>query len=117
MDFNELFSLDIQPDEDVEMDKDEYLTKSTQIFSIVDTEYSKAWVKVRLNDGEYPDESICDKCEGCGSIIVNGEEVECIANREEGECYRIVFDSEQFGNSMAQIVDDIWDLLSINKLK
>lgn len=118
MDFDSLFDTNYDlPVNDVEMDKDEYLDKVNQIFSIIDSTYSKAWTRVRLKDDEYPNEDICEKCTGCGSTIVNGETVECIANREEGECHYVLFDSDEFGISVGELMSDIWELLPVNKLK
>ncbi len=118
MDFDKLFddNYDISI-ENIEMDKDKYLIKTNEIFSILDNEYAKSWIKVRLSDFEYPEQSVCDKCTGCGTTIVNREEVECIADREEGECHYVMFDAEEFGIRVGEVMNSIWDLLPVNKLK
>lgn len=69
-----------------------------------------------LKDNEFPDESICDKCTGCGNFMDNGEEKECFQNREQGDCFHRFCDYEQVGMDLEDHLDDICDLLSVDEI-
>ncbi len=98
------------------MNKDEYFKKSQQLFDIISMQYSKSWKSRRLLDSEFPDESICEKCKGCGVFNVNGEEKECVQDKEEGDCFHRFFDSEEFGLEVESQLEELHNLLGLDGL-
>lgn len=68
--------------------------------------YGNAWSSVRLTDAEYPHESICEQCTGCGTFkLENGNDGECAMDRSEGECFHRHFDAQQFGEEVASYLE------------
>jgi len=66
---------------------------------------------------EFPNESICDKCEGCGMFKdENDEERECQQDKEEGECYHRYVDLEQFGQEVENTLDDLFELITVDQI-
>lgn len=70
--------------------------------------YHNSWHSRSLKDEEFPEESICDKCKGCGTFNVDGEDRECFMDRENGICYQ---DAEEFGMEVEDEMDNIYGLL------
>lgn len=115
MDIEEFFKE--SPIEDRIIDKNEYFEKSQKILGSISMEYSKSWISKTLNDSEYPDESVCNSCKGCGVFKnSNLENIECFQDKEYGECYYRFFDSEEFGNSIETLIEAIDTLLGYNKI-
>ena len=96
------------------MNKDEYFKRSQQLFDIIAMQYSKSWGSRRLLDTKQPDESICEKCKGCGIFKVDGEEKECVQDKENGECFHRFFDSEEFGVEVESQLEELHNLLGID---
>lgn len=87
--------------------------QAVKIFERLATEYSSAWTQRPLKDDEFPDESICDKCTGCGTFKADGLEKDCFQDRENGWCYHRFLDAEQFGLEVEAEMENIWGLLGI----
>ena len=113
-----LFKLDdIEPIQRVTVSQKEFFEKTKFILEKIMYAYSSNTSYRRLGDEEYPDESICDKCEGCGTFKnLDGEEKECIKNREEGECYNRFVDFEEFGLEIESQFKDIYELLCVDEI-
>jgi len=96
------------------MNKDEYFKRSQKVLESISMSYSNSWGSIRLSDGEYPDESICEKCKGFGICKINGEEKQCKQDRIEGECFYDYFDSEDFILSIESQMEELHNLLGID---
>jgi len=69
--------------------------------------YGSAWSSVRLTDAEYPHENICANCKGCGTFkLENGDDGECFVDKMEGECFHRYFDTTQFGEEVADYLEN-----------
>jgi len=65
----------------------------------IDQAYGSCWKNRPLT----PEETLispCDGCKGCGQFKINGEEIDCVADHEAGECYVRYFDSDEFAEIM-----------------
>lgn len=107
-----------EPQEPYEMSKKEFFEKTKKVLNKIYNSYSQGWQSRLLKDDEYPDESVCDKCTGYGSFIENGEEWECVQDREQGECFHRFCDYEQVVNDLEIHLQfgDVLDLLSVDKI-
>jgi hypothetical protein len=117
MEIDDFFNVDSPPIELISMDKDEYFTQSQRIFNSIMVDFTMAYHRQRLHDNDYPDQSVCDMCNGCGNFMLDGEETECFQNKEAGECYYSYFDSEGFRDSMELKLESISDMLQVYELK
>jgi len=115
--FDDLFDLKEEPQEPINMAKDEFVVKTKKLLNYIADQYGKGWQSRRLTEEEYPEESICDKCTGCGTFKLNNEDSECVADREEGECYVRYFDAEEFGIEVETCLDDIYELLYVDNVE
>ena len=111
---NELF--EIKPQEPCKMSQQEFMEKTKAVLNKICNSYYQSWQSMRLMDEEYPKESVCDKCTGCGKFIKNGEEKECFQNREQGECYYRFCDYEQVGIDVVTNLEKMCDLLSVDEI-
>lgn len=115
--FDDIFNLKEEIQEPINMPKDEFVEKTKKLLNYISDQYSKGWQSRRLKDEEYPEESICDKCTGFGTFKLNEEDAECVADREEGECYVRYFDAEEFGLEIEATMDDVYELLFIDNVE
>ena len=95
------------------MTPEEFVNKTKKLLGFIEREYSQCWVNRRLNEEEMRD-ALCDECEGECKLIIEGKEVDCIADRIEGECYVRQFDRDLFVELMENMMfeeKDFWDLL------
>lgn len=115
--FDDIFNLKEEIKEPINMSKDEFVEKTKKLLNYISNQYSKGWQSRRLKDEEYPEESVCDKCTGCGTFKLNEEDAECVADREEGECYVRYFDAEEFGLEIEATMDDVYELLFIDNVE
>lgn len=91
----------------------EFNESAIKVIESIAKSYNQSWHTRPLKDEEFPDESICDKCTGCGSFI-NGEfQSDCFQDREQGWCYHRYQDVEEFGLEVASEIESIWGLLGI----
>ncbi len=112
-----IFDLEPQePQDPVKMNQGDFMSKTKGLLAKIDSIYSKGWQNRHLLDSEYPDESICDKCTGCGVFKHDGEEKECRQNGEEGYCYHRFCDYEQVGMELEEQVESIYEILSVDIL-
>lgn len=114
--FDDLFDLKEEPQEPINMAKDEFVEKTKKLLNYISDKYGKGWKSKRLTEEEYPEESVCDKCTGCGTFKFKGEDEECVSDREEGECYVRYFDAEEFGLEIEATMDDVYELLFIDNV-
>lgn len=96
--------------------KEQYLKTSKTIFETISNSYSSSFKKEHLTDEQFPDESVCDKCKGCGTFINGGIETDCYNNPEYGYCSYTYFDSELFIENFNNVMPMLDDLLQYNKL-
>jgi len=115
--FDDLFDLKEEIQEPINMTKDEFVAKTKKLLNYISEQYSKGWQSRALKEEEYPEESICDKCKGCGTFKLNGEDAECVIDHEQGECYVRYFDAEEFGLEIEASMDDVWELLHIDNVE
>ena len=114
MNIDDLFK--IEPQEPYKMSQKEFVEKTIAVLSKICNSYSKGWQSRVLIDGEYPDESVCDKCTGFGKFMENGEEKECVQDREQGDCFHRFCDYEQVGMDLEAHLEDMFDLLSVDEI-
>lgn len=114
MEENELFK--IKPQELHKMSQNDFVEKTKAVLNKICNSYCQSWQSRRLMDEEYPEESVCDKCTGWGKFIKNGEEKECVQDREQGECFYRFCDYEQVGIDLEANLEDMFDLLSVDEI-
>jgi hypothetical protein len=115
--FDDLFNLKEEPQEPINMAKDEFVAKTKKLLNYIADQYGKGWQSRRLTEEEYPEESICDKCKGCGTFKLHSEDAECTIDHEQGECYVRYFDAEEFGLEVETCLDDIYELLYVDNVE
>lgn len=100
------------------MDSNEYFAKTKKLLQKIENAYSKAWQNRVLKEYEFPEESICDKCDGCGLFKKeDGEQYECFIDHEEGECFTREFNAEEFGIEAECEMDEVFSLLCVDELQ
>jgi hypothetical protein len=114
MEANELF--ESEPQELYKMSQQKFVEKTKAVLNKICNGYCQSWQSMRLMDEEYPEESVCDKCTGWGKFIKNGEEKECVQDREQGECFYRFCDYEQVGIDLEANLEDMFDLLSVDEI-
>ena len=87
MDIDDFFNTKEEIQEPINMAKDEFVAKTKKLLAYIESSYGKGWKDRSLKEEEFPKESICDKCTGCGTFKLDGEDAECTRDFEEGECY------------------------------
>lgn len=112
MNIDDLFK--IEPEEPYKMDQKEFFEKTKSLLNKICNNYSQGWQSRPLRDGEHPEESVCDKCTGSGKFMDNGEEKECVQDREQGECFHRFCDYEQVGMDLENHLGEMFDLLSVS---
>lgn len=105
-----------EPNTPIIMDSKDYFEKSRKLFRKISESYSTSWNSKNLSDDEYPDESICGECTGCGSTVVDSETVDCYQDREDGVCFYNFFDYEEFGSSVESLIEDIHNLCVVDDI-
>jgi hypothetical protein len=106
----------IQELEPCKMSQKEYFEKTKAVLNKIVDSYSKGWQSRVLRDGEHPEESVCDKCTGRGLFLENGEEKECVQDREQGYCFHRFCDYEQVGMDLESYLDDMFELLLVEEV-
>ncbi|MFD2922024.1 hypothetical protein ACFS6H_20050 [Terrimonas rubra] len=114
MNFDDLFKT--EPKEPYKMSQMDFFEKTKVVFEKIYKSYSQAWQEKNLKDDEYPEESVCDKCTGCGIFLKNGEEKDCFQNKEHGECFYLFCDYELVGMELETQLEEISDLLSVDEI-
>ena len=114
MNLDDLFN--IEPQEPYKMSQKEFFEKTKAILNKICNIYSQGWQSRVLIDGEHPEESVCDKCTGCGTFIDNGEEKECVQDREQGDCFHRFCDYEQVVMDLEAHLEDMFDLLLVDEI-
>jgi len=114
MDIEDFFK--IEPQEPYKMSQKEFVSKTKAVLEKIYSAYLQGWQSRVLRDGEYPEESVCDKCTGCGLFMDNGEEKECVQDKEQGDCFHRFCDYEQVGMDLETHISDISDLLSVDEI-
>lgn len=106
----------IEPQEPYKMSQKEFIEKAKSVLEKICNNYSQAWQSRILKNGEYPEESVCDKCTGCGVFLENGEERDCFQDKEQGDCFHRFCDYEQVGMDIETHLGDMFDLLSVDEI-
>lgn len=114
MNIDDLFK--IEPQESYKMSQKEFIEKTKSVLEKIYNAYLEGWQSRVLRDGEHPEESVCDKCTGCGVFLENGEERDCVQDREQGDCFHRFCDYEQVGMDLETHLADISDLLSVDEI-
>ena len=114
MNIDDLFK--IGPQEPYKMSQKEFVEKTKAVLNKICNSYSQGWQSRVLRDSELPDESVCDKCTDCGLFMDNGEEKECVQDREQGDCFHRFCDYEQVGMDLESHLEDMFYLLSVDEI-
>jgi len=104
--FKEIESIFNSDDDTIENKKlttDEFVIETRKILSKIDNEFQKANKWVLVTDEEYEKQD-CDNCKGNCVIIRNGKELNCTPDKNEGECFVLDFQNEQFVNEIENIM-------------
>jgi hypothetical protein len=112
--FEDLFKLEeVKPNI---VPKDEYFKESKKILESVASAYHSAWFSKPLEEAEYPEQSVCDNCKGCGNFLYEGEKKECFVNYERGECYHRVCDYESIGILIEGLLEsgNLYDIIGVD---
>ena len=105
--------LEKELDELPKITQSEFNLKAMKILTNIANSYSQSWHSRQLKEDEFPHESICDKCTGCGTFI-NGElESECFQDKMEGWCYHRYQDAEEFGIEVETELENIYKLIGV----
>lgn len=94
----------------------EFNALATKVLESIATSYNQSWHSRRLEDEEFPDESVCDKCKGCGEFkAVNGDVLECRQHYSEDDayCYHRYQDAEEFGMEVETQLENIYGLIGV----
>jgi hypothetical protein len=114
---DDLFDLNLTEPEPNIVPQEEFFDKTKKLISDVHNAYIRAYYSRVVSDDIRPEESICEACTGCGIIKdESGGPLECYQNREEGDCYVRVFDAEQFGIECEDLMGQVWELMSVDKI-
>ena len=105
-----------EPHEPYKMNQKEFVEKTKSVLEKIYNSYSQGWQSRVLTDDEYPEENVCDKCTGCGIFLENGEERDCVQDREQGDCFHRFCDYEQVGMDLENYLEDVCDLLSVDEV-
>jgi len=105
-----------EPSEPIKMSQQEFVEKTNALLIKINNAYSQAWQDRPLKDSEYPNESVCYKCTGCGVFQMDDEERDCFINYERGECYHRFCDYEQVGVDIESLIFDTHELLSVDEI-
>lgn len=73
---------------------------------IIEDIYSKCRYRRHLDETEYPNKDICEKCKGIGEVIIDGVEELCWVNKE-GDCCVEVLDKEQFADEIVILMQSL----------
>lgn len=114
MDLEDLFKPD--PEETRTMGQREFFERAKSVLEKIYSSYSQGWQNRVLMDDEFPEESVCEKCTGCGVFLENGEERECFQDREHGDCFHRFCDYEQVGLDLETHIEEVCDLLSVDEV-
>lgn len=111
-----MFSM--EPQELHKISADELFLKAKKLAEYISNAYSESWANRALKESEFPSQEMCEKCTGCGSFKKeNGEESECFQDKIEGYCYHRFVDYENFGIEIESVMEDVWDLSSIDEIE
>ena len=95
------------------MKQDEFVSKTKTLLNKIADDYSKSWTSRTVRDAEYPEESICDKCTGCGTLTAgNGQTMDCV--QDNGDCFIRFMDYEQFSIDVEGKLSDLYELLAVD---
>jgi hypothetical protein len=86
-------------DSSPKMTSEEFVSKTKKLLSKIMSDYSNAWSWRRITEEEFKI-TPCDACKGESEFEFCGKKVNCVADREMGECAERVFDSEDFVQSL-----------------
>jgi hypothetical protein len=113
----DIFGIDVKEDDDSpkirQSDFNEHVKK---LLKNISNSYNDSWHDRRLDDIEFPNQSVCNKCTGCGEFkSINGQILECRQYNSEDDsyCYHRFQDSKEFGEEVESELDSIWGLMGI----
>ena len=99
--------------ETIKIKQSEFNVLATKILESIANSYAESFQSRPLKDEDFPDESICDKCTGCGTFKLDEESVECFQDKEQGWCYYRHQDIKGFGVEVEAQMESIWGLFDI----
>lgn len=113
---DDLFDFKDEPSVPIVMTKDDFVSKTKKLLTHIDTLYGKGWQTRALTDSEYPVQSVCDLCKGCGTFRGDGEDADCVVDYEDGQCVTRYFDSEEFVFGIEECLDDLCELMVVDSV-
>ena len=92
------------------------LSGAREIFDRIISEYWHSRYLRRLEQNEYPAEEVCGNCKGCGTFKnEDGEMKDCYQDKVEGECFKELFDLEQFGIEVETLLPKIGEFMVLTE--
>jgi hypothetical protein len=102
-DFDSIEKMGMEESMIIEFTKDEFINKARSVLNSILDLYTQSWYSRILSEDE-SEIAPCEGCKGDGCFLFKDEEVNCIQDKEEGECYERLFDEDGFISGMT---DDI----------
>jgi hypothetical protein len=103
--------------EPIKMTSDLFFKKTKELLGKINDCYSLSYEKTELTEEEFPDESNCNACKGCGTFGI--EEVkECFIHEDCNDvcCYHIAFHHELFKATFEDLLESIYEILKVDAL-
>lgn len=107
---------DFQEKQPVLMSQKEFVEKTKLLLEQLAKAYHQGWQSRALKDDQFPDESVCEKCTGCGVFMKDGEQRDCFQDKEFGECYYRFCDYEQVGMDIEAHMGEAYELLAVDEV-
>jgi hypothetical protein len=103
MNIDDLFQIDDDFDKVPQMTTDEFVSKTRDILSKIDTEYSHNYHSRRITSEEY---KLCDckNCKGECFIKIDNKELHCVPDHMDGDCFIKYFNYEGFTEEIEDII-------------
>lgn len=112
---NDLFATPLI--EQPKISKDEFIDKAKSILEKIWSEYGQSFEKPLMEEKEL-EAAPCEKCNGCMNWKYFDEEIQCVQDRIEGDCRKIVLNTEVFGSVVENLIqsNDYQSLISSDVL-
>lgn len=100
---DDLFNSNIDATENKKLTNSEFVSETRKILSKIDKELQTANTWVRVTEEEYEKQD-CDNCKGGCVIVRNGKELNCTPDKNDGDCFVLDFQHEQFVEEIENIM-------------
>lgn len=112
----DFFDTEMKEPEPIKMSKVEFLKKSQELLMNIYNGYWDSFNNKVLHESDFPGEEVCEGCTGEGCFLKDGEEKECLADHESGDCFYRDFDSEKIITVLENNFGIFDELLQIDEI-